>query len=198
MEIRSIQEFSNNENIIEGCAVKFNTISEILYDKEHKRYFKEVIDKEAITEELINNSDIKFLINHDKNKLVARRKNGEGSLNIEIREDGVYFSFEIPNTTAGNDLKEMIRRKEITQCSFAFTDDSVEWNFTEKSYPLRKVNKCRGIYDLSAVYDAAYTSTEITTRSIEDLEKTQTPISTEVERNDSWKEELNKYRKRLN
>lgn len=49
MEIRSIQEFSNNENIIEGCAVKFNTISEILYDKEHKRYFKEVIDKEAIT-----------------------------------------------------------------------------------------------------------------------------------------------------
>lgn len=93
MEIRSIQEFSNNENIIEGCAVKFNTISEILYDKEHKRYFKEVIDKEAITEELINNSDIKFLINHDKNKLVARRKNGEGSLNIEIREDGVYFFF---------------------------------------------------------------------------------------------------------
>lgn len=70
--------------------------------------------------------------------------------------------------------------------------------FYRKSYPLRKVNKCRGIYDLSAVYDAAYTSTEITTRSIEDLEKTQTPISTEVERNDSWKEELNKYRKRLN
>lgn len=43
--------------------------------------------------------------------------------------------------------------------------------FYRKSYPLRKVNKCRGIYDLSAVYDAAYTSTEITTRSIEDLEK---------------------------
>ena len=194
MEIRSVEtSFDSKDNVIEGYAIKFNTVSEILYDKEKRRFFKEIIDKEAITQELIDNSDIKFLFNHDKERLLARRNKGQGSLNVEVRDEGVYFSFEIPNTSIGNDLKEMIRRNEVTTCSFAFLDgDSIEWDFSNREIPTRTVKSIRGLFDLSAVFDAAYSQTEISCRSLDEMMEAQTEQTDE-----SWKQELNNYRKRL-
>lgn len=195
MEIRSIEtSFDSKDNVIEGYAIRFNTVSEILYDKEKRRFFREIIDKEAINQELIDNSDIKFLFNHDKERLLARRNRGQGSLNVELREDGVYFSFEIPNTSIGNDLREMIKRSEITTCSFAFTDgDNIQWDFSNRDIPIRTVKSIRGLFDLSAVFDAVYSETEISCRSIDEMVKAQTEQTDE-----SWKEDLNKYKQRLN
>lgn len=195
MEIRSIETaFEQNDNIIEGYAIRFNSVSEILYDKEKRRFFREIIDREAINQELIDNSDIKFLFNHDKERLLARRNKGTGSLNVELREDGVYFSFEIPSTSIGNDLKEMIKRGEVTTCSFAFVDgDNIEWDFSDREIPTRVVKSIRGLFDLSAVFDAAYSETEISCRSLDEMIEAQTKQTDE-----SWKQELNNYRKRLN
>lgn len=191
MEIRSVEtSFDSKDNVIEGYAIKFNTVSEILYDKEKRRFFREIIDKEAINQELIDNSDIKFLFNHDKERLLARRNRGAGSLNVEVRDEGVFFSFEIPNTSIGGDLKEMIRRGEVTTCSFAFVDgDNIQWDFSDREIPTRTVKSIRGLFDLSAVFDAAYSQTEISCRSIDEMVEAQT--------NETWKQELNNYRKRL-
>ena len=196
MEIRSLEtQYQSKDNIVEGIAIKFNSISNILYDKANKRYFREVIDSNAITQDLIDRSYIKFLFNHDTEKLLARRKNGEGSLNVELREDGVYFSFECPNTTIGNDLKEQIRRGDISTCSFACVDGEVTWDLSNREYPLRTVKSIRALYDLSAVYDAAYDSTEISTRSIEELMNKD--VTKVTENNSDWKKELEEYRKRI-
>ena len=193
MEIRSIEtSFDSKDNVIEGYAIRFNSVSEILYDKEKRRFFREIIDREAITQELIDNSDIKFLFNHDKERLLARRNRGQGSLNVEVREDGVFFSFEIPSTSIGNDLREMITRGEVTTCSFAFTDgDSIEWDFSNREIPTRTVKSIRGLFDLSAVFDAAYSQTEISCRSLDEMMEAQT------KQDETWKHELNNYRKRL-
>jgi len=195
MEIRSIEtSFDSKDNVIEGYAIRFNTVSEILYDKEKRRFFREIIDKEAINQELIDNSDIKFLFNHDKERLLARRNRGQGSLNVEVREDGVFFSFEIPSTSIGNDLREMIKRGEVTTCSFAFVDgDNIQWDFSDREIPTRTVKSIRGLFDLSAVFDAAYSQTEISCRSLDEMMEAQTEQTDE-----SWKQELNNYRKRLN
>ena len=196
MEIRSIEtSFDSKDNVIEGYAIKFNTVSEILYDKEKRRIFREIIDREAITQELIDNSDIKFLFNHDKERLLARRNKGQGSLNVEVREDGVFFSFEIPNTSIGGDLKEMIKRGEVTTCSFAFVDgNNIQWDFSDREVPTRTVKSIRGLFDLSAVFDAAYSQTEISCRSIDEMVEAQTK---QDELDESWKQELNNYRQRL-
>nr|DAM58659.1 MAG TPA: prohead serine protease [Caudoviricetes sp.] len=197
MEIRSVEtSFDSKDNVIEGYAIRFNTVSEILYDKEKRRFFREIIDREAITQELIDNSDIKFLFNHDKERLLARRNRGTGSLHVEVREDGVFFSFEIPNTSIGGDLKEMIKRGEVTTCSFAFTDgDNIEWDFSNREIPTRVVKSIRGLFDLSAVFDAAYSQTEISCRSVDEMVEAQTK---QDELDESWKEDLNKYKQRLN
>jgi HK97 family phage prohead protease len=196
MEIRSIESsFQENDNIIEGYAIRFNCTSNVLYDKEKRRFFREIIDREAITQELIDNSDIKFLFNHNKEQLLARRNRGAGSLNVEVRDEGVYFSFEIPSTSIGNDLKEMIRRGEVTTCSFAFVDgDNIEWDFSNREIPTRTVKSIRGLFDLSAVFDAAYSQTEISCRSLDEMMEAQTK---QDELDESWKQELNNYRKRL-
>lgn len=200
MEIRSIQEFSNivNENIIEGYAVVFNRESEILYDKKTKKFFTEIIESSAITDELIRSCDIKMLINHNKERMLARSRYGEGTLRLTVDDYGVKFSFQIPDTSDGQYIREMVNRKDFNGCSFSFVDEDVvlDWN-RERGCATRKVKKVRALFDCSIVADPAYSDTEVSVRQIEDLEKIQIHISTEVEKNDSWKEELNNYRQRM-
>lgn len=197
MEIRSIQEMSQvSDNIISGYAIVFNRESEILYDKINNRYFIEVIDPSAVDVELIQRSDIKMLIDHTKSRMLARSRYGEGSLQLEIDEYGLKFTFEVPDTVDGQFIKEMIRRNDYNGCSFAFTDDIVDVEYNrERGLFIRYVRKIKQLYDCSIVADPAYSDTEVSLRSLEEvLEK---EVATE-NKDDSWKEELDKYRQRLN
>lgn len=157
---RNLEEDSRR---LEGRAIVFDSYSNNLG-------FYEKINRSAVTQELINNSDIIFTFNHDPNQLLARFRNGGGSLDVELREDGVYFSFDIPNTTLGNDIYELIKRGDISNCSFCFSisdeKDSQKWEKREgKMY--REIMKIGGLYDLSAVTYPAYSDTDINARSIE-------------------------------
>ena len=157
---RNLEEDSRR---LEGRAIVFDSYSNNLG-------FYEKINRSAVTQELINNSDIIFTFNHDPNQLLARYRNGGGSLDVELREDGVYFSFDIPNTTLGNDIYELIKRGDISNCSFCFTvadeKDSQKWDKRDgKMY--REIMKISGLYDLSAVTYPAYSDTDINARSIE-------------------------------
>ena len=126
------------------------------------RKFREKIVPEAIDENIINTSDIFFLLNHSNNRgVLARQKNGFGSLKTDIRDDGVYFSFEAPQTSLGDELLEYLRRGDITQCSFAFTVDDDNWEEQEDGTYIRTIKKFHRIYDMSAVYTPAYTDTEV-------------------------------------
>ena len=201
MEIRSIQEMSQvSDNIIEGYAVVFNRESEILFDKTNHRYFIEVITPEAIDMELIHRSDIKMLIDHTKSRMLARCRYGEGSLQLEIDEYGLKFRFEIPDTTDGQFIREMVKRNDYNGCSFAFTDDIVDVEYDkERGMAKRYVRKIKQLYDCSIVADPAYSDTEVSVRSLEEVIERET---TEVVENNNvtpnWKEELDNYRQRLN
>jgi HK97 family phage prohead protease len=217
MEIRSIQEMSQvSDNIISGYAIVFNRESEILYDKTNNRYFIEVIDPSAVDVELIQRSDIKMLIDHTKSRMLARSRYGEGSLQLEIDEYGLKFTFEVPDTVDGQFIKEMIRRNDYNGCSFAFTDDMVDVEYDrERGLFIRNVRKIKQLYDCSIVADPAYSDTEVSVRSLEEvieretqettdeIEERSTDETTEVSENNndvtpSWKEELDSYRQRLN
>lgn len=202
MEIRSIQEVSQvSDNIIEGYAVVFNRESEILYDKINHRYFIEVIAPSSIDVELIQRSDIKMLIDHSKSRMLARSRYGVGSLQLEIDEYGLKFRFEIPDTVDGQFIREMVRRNDYNGCSFAFTDDIVDVEYDkERGMAKRYVRKIKQLYDCSIVADPAYSDTEVSVRSLEEVIERET---TEVVENNNdvtpnWKEELDSYRQRLN
>lgn len=182
---RNLEEDSRR---LEGRAIVFDSYSNNLG-------FYEKINRSAVTQELINNSDIIFTFNHDPNQLLARYRNGGGSLDVELREDGVYFSFDIPNTTLGNDIYELIKRGDISNCSFCFSisdeKDSQKWEKREgKMY--REIMKIGGLYDLSAVTYPAYSDTDINARSIEARNIAEAELDKILKEAEEMKEEQEK------
>lgn len=197
---REINFNFNEEGNISGRAICFNEVSNILYDPENKRYFREVISPDAVSQELLDNSDIKLLLNHNRDQMLARNNKGKGSLKVELREDGVYFNFSTPNTTLGHDVAEMIKREDISGCSFAFTDKDATWDFSNRELPLRTVNNITGLYDLSIVYQPAYDQTSVSARSIEEAEESLKPVDVKeveeeniIEEQSSESKEINRF-----
>lgn len=157
---------SNDNRHIEGYAMVFNSLSNDLGG------FREIIEQGAITEELIKNSDILCLMNHDiKRGVLARSYQGRGSLKLEIDEHGLHYSFDAPNTDLGDEVLEGIRRGDISKCSFAFVCGEDNWTKDENGEYIRHVKKIKNLYDVSLVYHPAYEETEVKadTRGLDEL-----------------------------
>lgn len=151
---------------IEGYAIVFNSLSNDLGG------FREIIEQGAITDELIKNSDILCLMNHDiKRGVLARSYQGRGSLKLEIDEHGLHYSFDAPNTDLGDEVLEGIRRGDISKCSFAFVCGEDNWTKDENGEYIRHVKKIKNLYDVSLVYHPAYEETEVKadTRGLDEL-----------------------------
>lgn len=184
VELRS---FDNPESrTVTGYAAVFESPSEDLG-------FIEVIKRGAITQELIDSCDVFAKFNHDDTKILARSNNGVGSLRLSVDDHGLRYEFEAPHTDLGDTLLENIRRGEITQSSFAFAidlDDHTAQRWEKRNGTLyRTVNKIAYLYDVSPVWQPAYTATTVDKRSKEEAENI---LSREKEYDDMLAE-LDKY-----
>ncbi|MEE3490350.1 MAG: HK97 family phage prohead protease [Methanobrevibacter sp.] len=146
-----------------GYAIVWNSLSVDLGG------FREMIAPTAVTEDLIKNSDIIFNYNHDNNYMLGRSRNGEGTLSLSIDETGLYFECELPNSPMGDNIRESIKRGDLSQCSFAFSidpnDDTAEtWEQKEDGI-YRTINHIDGLYDVSCVNFPAYEATSISERA---------------------------------
>ena len=181
VEIRCELRSENGGRHISGKAISFDTQSNDIG-------FIEILHRGCISQELIDSSNIVFLYNHDYNQVIARANKGKGTLNIDLRDDGVYFDLEVPNTTMGNDLLENIRLGNITQCSFGFNYANEEGAYKDEKIDdvwYRNVYKIGELYDLSAVtypaYDDTYVNARMQERSkMEDKLKETEEIQKEV------------------
>lgn len=154
-----------SENIIEGYAIVFNSMSEDLGG------FREMILPESVTEELINKSDIYYLFNHNDDSIpLARSNKGEGSLSLNIDATGLYFSFVCLDQNIYNSIK----RGDINKASFAFSlpaDGSGEkWEKSQEYNYIRKITKIDLLHDLSCVLTPAYQEASVYARSIPNKE----------------------------
>lgn len=163
-ETRQLQldyKIDNESRTIEGIAIVFNALSNNLGG------FRELILPEAI-DGVIEQSDIFFLYNHTSDRgFLARSKMGVGSLKTEVREDGVYFSFDAPRTALGDEVLEYIRRGDVNQCSFAFTVESDKWEKQSDGMYIRTITKFNKLYDMSLVDNPAYSQTSACARFAE-------------------------------
>ena len=120
--------------------------------------FYEFIERGAFTEELINSSDVRALINHDPNLILAR--NTSGTLNLTADERGLKYEFEMPETSYGKDLSISMKRGDITQSSFAFTVAEDDWSTDADGNNIRTIKKIDRLYDVSPVTYPAYNMAE--------------------------------------
>lgn len=162
-EVQEEQPIDNaeEERIIEGYAIIFNQLSEDLGG------FREMIMPEAVTQELINNSDIFYLYNHcDNSTPLARSNHGQGSLELTIDSKGLKYKFNCINS----EFYELVKRGDLDKSSFAFSlpkDGSGEiWEKNSEYNYIRKIVKIEQLYDCSAVLVPAYSATELYARNL--------------------------------
>ena len=145
-------EFHSDEGTrtIEGRAIPFNVWSP------NREGFREMISPEAV-KGVIENSDIKMLYNHDRNQgFLARSNKGKGKLKIDVRDDGVWFTFEAKKDNTSNYVLERIQSGELNETSFAFTVDGESWQKAADGVYERTITKFRALYDFSVVDNSYY------------------------------------------
>lgn len=164
IEIRKAEISSASGRTVSGYAVRFESESVNMG-------FVEIIHRGAITDETIKSSDVFALLNHNENTVLARCNRGTGSLSLKVDNDGVFYEFEAPNTANGEELLEHIKRGEISQSSFAFTvsteDGAEKWTKRSDGIIVREIFKIERLYDISPVYQPAYTETTCSKRAQE-------------------------------
>lgn len=159
-EIRSVEGESSRH--IVGYALLFNVRSVQLGD------FTEVIMPEALNDEILKRSDVLALLNHDISRgVLARSRNGEGSLTLTIDEKGLRYEFDAPNTALGDELVEGIKRGDIRNSSFSFLVKRDEWQQTPEGGYLRIIHEFDQLFDISPVYQPAYDETSVDCRGLD-------------------------------
>lgn len=174
LRIREAGEGEAPSRVITGYAILFGVPSAPLWADEDEEA-REIISAEAVTQELLDNSDIKMTMFHDRQLILARSKNGEGTLKYGIDDKGVYFEFEAPNTVDGDKALELVRRGDIAGCSFAFTTRYYDDDFVSRSVSYVNgrrivtymVRMMTGIYDFTLAADPAYPDTHCETEARE-------------------------------
>lgn len=172
VQVRAAEEGEAESRTIEGYAITFGTPS-VVMGYERGTEIHEYIAPEAVTEDVLNRSDIKLTIEHDGSLLLGRSRNGVGSLTYGIDEHGVWFRCDMPRTVYGDHALEAIRRGDIAGCSFMFTismedPDAVtrEVEDSEVRYVVRNIER---VYDFTLTTSPAYPDTEVEKRSIAEI-----------------------------
>ena len=204
LEIRSngivIERSYDDSRHVEGYAVVFESQSEDLG-------FFETIDRGAITQELVDNSDVFALLNHDDEKVLARSKNGVGSLKLTVDERGLKYEFDAAETQLGNDLLEYLKRGEINTSSFAFAldynDPEAETWTRKNGANYRTIHKIAYLHDVSPVWNAAYSATSVSQRSLDKCKELEEKEKIEKRQAEDKKKEeilanLNKLSEEIN
>lgn len=158
----------NARPMVRGYAAVFGKSSDNLGGPYYQVF--EIIEPGAFDDVL--KDDVRALFNHDANLILARSKNGTGTLTLGVDQTGLFYEFESPDTTAGRDLQVSLARGDVDQSSFAFsiTQDGQKWQeVTEAGVTVatRTIKKVSRLYDVSPVTYPAYPDASAALRSLD-------------------------------
>lgn len=196
LHVRESEGVAPSRTIV-GYSILFNTPSAPLWSDEDEEA-REIIAPEAITKEVLDNCDIKFTMFHDRQLILARSKNGAGTLSYTVDEKGVAFEFEAPNTADGDKALELVKRGDLSGCSFMFSTHYWDEAFVSRSVEVRDgrayitytVKAVTGVYDMTLAADPAYQDTSVEAREFaRDLREAAKPAEPEAPKVDKVKVE---------
>lgn len=154
---------ANGVTQVYGCAVPYNVWSKPLFGGA----FREMFKPGAFTNYLNKRENELFAcVCHDTKTILSRRSTQ--TLEITDTAEGLHIVSEIPNTTYARDLIENIKAKNIKGMSFFFEDIKDDWiqNPNMREHIVYEAE----IYEVSFVFDPAYTDTTAGMRSLATLE----------------------------
>jgi len=158
VEYRAAAEGEGESRLIGGYACRFNERSELMFGS-----FYEVIDSGAF--EGVDLSDVVCRGNHDNNELLGRTSNG--TLKLELRNDGLFYECDVTPTTKGNDWLTLIKRADVDKSSFAFWVKEDNWETLPDGKELRTIKKFEIVTDVAPVTRPAYGGSSVEKRDAE-------------------------------
>lgn len=158
-EVRA--EKTERGNIITGRPIVYNSRTDI------GGWFDEIIEPGALNNTDL--TDVRFLVNHDANKipLARSRKNTSNStMQLTVDNNGlsIRVDLDVENNNEARALYSAVQRGDITGMSFLFVIRDEEWEDLDKDHPTRHVKDISTVIEVSAVTFPAYASTEINAR----------------------------------
>jgi uncharacterized protein len=112
MEIRFCGEIRHSEGReVHGYAALWNVPAKIAN-------FTETVLPGAFRASLNASTDILALLDHKPDRLLGRTSSG--TLQLAEDQKGLRFTLQIPNTSAGQDVLELIQRNDLGGASFGF------------------------------------------------------------------------------
>lgn len=127
--------------------------------------FPEYVDAGALKQAVVN-PDTRCLFNHSPDWLLGRTTskllpNGKHTLTVWEESDGLHFDNFPPDTEFGRAVVIGIDRGDITQASFQFTVEKVEWIYEKEKEPERHIQIVDRLLDVSPVTFPAYPTTHV-------------------------------------
>lgn len=172
-EVRILSEGEKKQLV--GYAAKFDVRSNLLFGE-----FYEIVRKGAFKKALSTNPDVRFLVNHDPSRMLARTASGT----LRLREDdvGLRFEADLPNTTLGRDTAEQVSRGDLREMSFDFKKIKDTWTEdVTKKETVRELIEVT-IRDVSLATYPAYPDTEASLRELRDFrDSTKVQAGTSLE-----------------
>jgi len=137
-----------------GYAAVFNSPSEDLGG------FVEYVAPGAFKRSLQSRNEVKLLWNHDTGEPLASLRGG--TMQLTEDEVGLRVTAQLPNTTRGRDIAELLRTKVIDSMSFGFNVIKDSWSRDGQTRTLESVR----LFETSIVSFPAYTATTAQVRAI--------------------------------
>lgn len=148
-----------DEPRIDGHAAAFNEPTVI---NTPVGEFREVVKETAFDRVLNERDDVRYLINHDENKLMGRV--GNGTLNLSKTSKGLRYENTPPDTSYADDALKVISRGDMNESSFGFDAEEENWIEGPGDMPTRELHSVK-LYDVSSVTFPAYSGTNVNLRA---------------------------------
>lgn len=144
----------------------------------------EVIEPGSVSADDFKKWDVKALVEHNKQRMLARSFHGAGTLSLNVDEYGVKYRYTAPNIQEGEYVVEMIRRGDMFGSSFAYITDekrNVTYERKDDGMLIRRVHKIDRIFDVSVVSDPAFMGTDVNVRSLESYFEDEKQVENRME-----------------
>lgn len=178
---RVTREDGGIDTFIKGYAAVFEQYSRPFWDE-----WVEVISRRAFDN--TDMSDVVMVVDHarDVASVLARSKDGLGTLEITIDDVGVAFRFLAPDTSRGRDIVTLVERGDISECSFAFYVGSDSWLYDVdvdgKRYDVRRIDSVAKLVDLSIVVNGQYGQTSVSVEERNALDNSRKATRSQAKR----------------
>lgn len=139
-----------------GHAALFDVLSDDLGG------FREQISPGAFKKTLKDGADVRLLVNHDPNLVLARTK--AGTLKLSEDDSGLLAEAELADTSYARDLAAVMERGDVDQMSFGFRTIRDTWN-SDTEPPTRTLEEVQ-LFDVSVVTYPAYPATSAELRTV--------------------------------